>query len=74
MGFIGLVGEPGIVGEKVSVHHRGKPSELAFFHQEKSQWASELRRLYHLPLVLPSLALQEPMSLSLSPQSSCLHP
>lgn len=59
MGFIGLVGEPGIVGEKVSVHYRGKPSELAFFHQEKSQWASELRRLYHLPLVLPSLAFQE---------------
>lgn len=73
MGFIGLVGEPGIIGEKVSERHRGKPLELALFHQEKSQWASELRKLCHLPLVLASLALQEPMSLSLFPQSSCLH-
>lgn len=64
MGFIGLVGEPGIMGEKVSVRHRGKPSELAFFHQERSQWASELWRLHHLPLVLASFALQKPMSLS----------
>lgn len=35
MGFIGLIGEPGIVGEKVSEGAGDKPSELVFFNQER---------------------------------------
>lgn len=38
MGFVGLIGEPGIVGEKVSEGARDKPSKLVlffFFNQER---------------------------------------
>lgn len=37
MGFIGLVGEPGIVGEKVSGGAGDKPSELVlyFIYQDR---------------------------------------
>lgn len=35
MGFVGLIGEPGIVGEKVSEGAGDKPSELILFNQER---------------------------------------
>lgn len=35
MGFVGLIGEPGIVGEKVSEGAGDKPSELVHFNQER---------------------------------------
>ena len=57
MGFIGLVGEPGIVGEKVSEGTGDKPSELElyFIKTGKGQWGWGLQKLYHLPLVLASI-------------------
>lgn len=41
MGFVGLIGEPGIVGEKVSEGARDKPSKLVLFFlikKGKGQW------------------------------------
>lgn len=35
MGFVGLIGEPGIVGGKVSKGAGDKPSELVLFNQER---------------------------------------
>lgn len=67
MGFIGPVGEPGIVGEKVSECDGDGPSGLVFFPSGK-----RLQILRHLPVVLTSHVLREPMSLY--PQSTCLHP